>query len=100
MVLLGAALLALTACGGTAVQYSGPLCGSTAQATLNLADQKDRSGFEASCRQTYYATDGSVARVDEVRISSSDSSASAVIQAQSDAISQLAAAVARAAAPP
>jgi hypothetical protein len=95
-VLIVLGVLALAACGGTALEYAGPLCGSSVPATLTLADQKDRSAFDASCRQTYYRQDGTVARVDEVTISSSESSASAVIAAQADALGKLAAAVAAA----
>ena len=86
--------LSLLACSGTAVQYAGPLCGSATPAQLTLADRKDRSGFEASCRQTYYDADGKIARVDEIVISSSESSASSVVAAQAEAISRLVDAIA------
>jgi hypothetical protein len=84
----------LTACAGTNVQYQGPLCGGTVPASLALTDAKDRAGFEARCTHTTYNIDGTVAAVDEVVISSSESSASAVISAQAEAINRLVATLA------
>lgn len=89
----------LAGCGGTALEFSGPLCGGAEPATFTLADHKDRAGFDARCTHTTYRADGTVAAVDEIVISSSESSASAVIAAQADAIGNLAGAIAKGAAP-
>lgn len=80
----------LPACSGTALQFAGPLCGSTDQATINLSDKKDRAGFDARCTHTTYAPDGSVASVSEIIITSSESNTSEVIRAQAEAIDKLA----------
>jgi hypothetical protein len=92
-------LLSISACGGTALEFSGPLCGGTQPATFTLADHKDRAGFDAKCTHTTYRADGTIAAVDEIVISSSESSASAVVAAQADAISNLAGAIAAGAGP-
>jgi hypothetical protein len=86
-------MLMLAGCGGTTMDFSGPLCGGALPATFTLADAKDRSGFEARCTHTTYRQDGTVAAVDEIAITSSDSSASAVIQAQAEALTQLSSAL-------
>ena len=87
--LLTILLLSLVGCGGTAIEYSGPLCGAVSPATLNLADQKDRAAFSASCTHTTYDSSGKVVAVDQVDISTSESSASTVIKAQAEAIANL-----------
>jgi hypothetical protein len=92
-------LLSMAACGGTALEFAGPLCGGVQPATFRLADQKDRAGFDAKCTHTTYRADGTIAAVDEIVISSSESSASAVIAAQADAIGNLAGAIAAGAGP-
>lgn len=91
--LLFGAIMLVAGCAGTVVEYAGPLCGSTSPATLSLADQKDRAGFDARCTHTTYRLDGSIAAVDEVVISTADSSASSVMAAQAEAIDRLAGAL-------
>lgn len=99
LIMIAFGIVLLAGCAGTAVQYQGPLCGSASPATLNVADRKDRGSFDARCTHTTYNADGTVAAVDEIVISTSDSSASSVIAAQANALANLAGAVARGVAP-
>lgn len=78
------AALLLAGCGGTVVEMDGQICGQPVK--LRMADQKDRSGFDLAI---VCGPEGSIA------LTTSDSSASAVIQAQATAIAGLAAAAAR-----
>jgi hypothetical protein len=80
----------LPGCSGTALQFAGPLCGGPDPATISLSDRKDRAGFDARCTHTIYASDGSIASVSEVTITSSESNTSEVIRAQAEAIDKLA----------
>lgn len=70
---------------GTYVEFEGPVCGTAEPITMRLSDAKDRSGFAG--RVTVTGPDGATC---EIALDSSDSSASAVIAAQSAALSALA----------
>lgn len=79
----------LTACSGSVVEYSGPMCGGEEPATLKVADNKDRAEFTVLCRHTYYLPDGTAESMEERLISSSGAVASTVIGAQAEALGEL-----------
>jgi hypothetical protein len=87
LTVLGAVLL-LAGCGGTVLEAEGQVCGQPLK--VRLADAKDRGGFDLAVR---CGPDGGVT------VTTTDSSASAVIQAQAAVIVGLAAAVGKGAAP-
>src|SRR4249920_2411162 len=84
LVLLVALMIALSGCAGTAMHLTGSACGQPVD--LELVDRKDRSGFEGSIK----CSDGS-----EIRISSTDRSTSAVVNALSAAMASLTTLVAK-----
>ena len=73
----------LSSCGGTVLEMDGQICGQPVK--MRLADAKDRSGFTMAVT---CGPDGGVT------VTTADSSASAVIAAQSEALARLSAAIA------
>ena len=71
-------MLTLVGCSGTRLTMSGTVCGQAVE--LALRDQKDRSGFEAKVT----CPDGG-----SVLLTSSESSTSAVVQAQAELATRL-----------